>query len=333
MKKYWVLAVLTGLFVSAVWWVPELVQTPVPEVELVTMRQEEYTETFSVEGVVESPSTRELNPQYPFVPSQVLVEEGDYVEYGQLIAVIDPEQTAQALASVAKEYQDYLPEGIFPEVEEVFAQVDVDSLLEEGNISLELHAPMNGILTSVNLTEGELYLPTSPAAAVSSMTYLRIRLSVPEGEISALRVGQDLLFEAAAVPEGVFSATISRISPTAVRKLDGINYQTVVEVLARIDDDFGVLRPGYSIKAQIPRGEERQLSLLPYEAVTTDEEGQEYVYVLQDGMAVRRNVETGMELATAIEITEGLGKYEPVIRNADGLSGEGAVQLAGKDEE
>lgn len=329
MKKYWILAIITLVAIGGIRLAAVYAEPSVPEVQVIRIREEEYTEHFSVNGVVESPSTRELAPSYPFVPEKVLVEEGDAVEFGQLIAVIDPEETAKALASAAKEYADFLPDGLIPdEAEEVFSQIGAESLTELDGFSLELRAPMSGVLTSVNLTEGQLYLPTAPAAAVSSMTSLRVRLSVPENKVGLLRVGQELTFQTPAIEDGLFGAKITRISPTAVQKLDGINYQTVVEVTARIDDDFGVLRPGYSVQADIPAGDAEKMDLLPYEAVLRDDNGTDYVYVLLDGKAVRRDIETGKELSTAVEVTSGLGKYEAVILDAGALSGEGAVQLA-----
>ena len=333
-KKYLILAIATAAAIGGIRLLPGLLTDPAVQVELIRVRKEEYAEHFSVSGTVESPSSRELIPDFPFVPGEVLVEEGDYVEYGQLIAVVDAEKTAKAIVSVAKEYADFLPEGfITPEVEDAIAQFGSETLSEQDEFPLELRAPMSGVLTSVNLQEGQLYLPTAPAAAVSSVSSLRLRLSVPEEQVGSLMLGQEFTFTVPAVEDGLFSARITRISPNAVQQLNGMNYQTVVEVVARIDDDFGVLRPGYSVQASLAAGEEETLSLLPYEAVLRDEDGSDYVYVVRDGAAVKRVVETGRQLSTAVEITEGLGRYEAVVWDAAALPGECAVRLAGEGEE
>ena len=71
----------------------------------------------------------------------------------------------------------------------------------------------------------------------------------------------------------------------------------------------------------------------PDEAVLRDEGGSDYVYVVQDGAAVKRVVETGRQLSTAVEITDGLGRYEAVVWDAAALPGECAVRLAGEGEE
>ncbi len=333
MKKYLILAAATAVAVAGIRLLPEFLAAPVAEVELIRVRREDYAERFSVSGAVESPGSRELSPDFPFVPEKVLVEEGDYVEYGQLIATVDAEETARAILSTVQQYADLLPEELLtPEAEEALAQAGSEALEQQEGQSLELRAPMSGILTSVNLKQGQLYLPTSPAASVSSVSALRLRLSVPEERVGSLRIGQQFTFTVPAVKDGLFSAKITRISPNAVQQLNGTGYQTVVEVLAKIEDDFGVLRPGYSAQASLAAGEEEALDLLPYEAVLRDGEGNDYVYVVQEGRAVRRIVETGRQLATAVEVTDGLGRYEAVVRDAASLPGECAVRLAEKEE-
>ena len=147
-----------------------------------------------------------------------------------------------------------------------------------------------------------------------------------------LRQGDAFSFTAAAVEGGLFSAQITRFSPSAYQKLNGISYETVVDVVARIEDDFNALRPGYTVQAELTAGEPETLWLLPYEAVMQDADGQDYVYVYREGEAVRRNVETGRELSTSVQIVSGVGRYEKVVQDAAALEGEGPVSVkAGED--
>ena len=63
-----------------------------------------------------------------------------------------------------------------------------------------------------------------------------------------------------------------------------------------------------------------------------DADGQDYVYVYREGEAVRRNVETGRELSTSVQIVSGVGRYEKVVQDAAALEGEGPVSVkAGED--
>lgn len=300
-----------------------------PEVQLVSMKELQYTETFSVSGVVESPNERKLTLDFPVIPKKVLVKEGDSVSYGDPIAVINQEATLKALAGFAEQYTGDFPDGLTDEVAEVFADVQ-ENLAENLEFLPEtITAPMTGVISSLSLTPGELYLPTAPAATVSTVEPLQVRLYVPESKVGLMEKGESFTFTASAVPEGLFAANILRFSSSAYQKLDGLSYQTVVDAVAKVEDSFNALRPGYTIQAEIPAGEEETLWLLPYEAVMQDENGQDYVYVYREGEAVRRNVETGQELSTSVQITSGLSRYEKVVRDAESLKGEGPVQAVG----
>ena len=127
--------------------------------------------------------------------------------------------------------------------------------------------------------------------------------------------------------EGLFSGTVTQVLPTAHRKLNGLSYETVVDVFASIDDDFNVLRPGYSVRAEITAGEIETLSLLPYEAILQDPDGTEYVYVFENGFAHRRNIKTGRELSTSAAVASGLSPYETVVSDGSSIQKDGPVRL------
>ena len=101
----------------------------------------------------------------------------------------------------------------------------------------------------------------------------------------------------------------------------------MVDVLATVEEDFDVLRPGYSVRAEIPWGQEETLRLLPYEAILQDADGVEYVYVYREGKVQRRDVKTGVELSTSTAITYGVGPYV-VVRDASAIKGDGPVRVA-----
>ena len=89
--------------------------------------------------------------------------------------------------------------------------------------------------------------------------------------------------------------------------------ETVVDVTVAIEKgDTGMLRAGYSVTAQLITGDERTLTMLPYTAIAQDEIS-EYVYVLEKGISVRRNIETGIELSDKTEILSGITVEDRVL--------------------
>ena len=65
------------------------------------------------------------------------------------------------------------------------------------------------------------------------------------------------------------------------------------------------LKPGYTAKTSIILSEPEMMTLVPYEIINQDENG-EYVYLLENNKAVKRYIQTGAELSEGIEIISGI---------------------------
>ncbi|MCM1023686.1 MAG: efflux RND transporter periplasmic adaptor subunit [Prevotella sp.] len=136
-----------------------------------------------------------------------------------------------------------------------------------------------------NLTKDETYVQTY----------------VPEQDISKVEPGQTAEITGEAFPGIVFSGTVDKISDTASKVQFGNVQKTAVEVKIKIDDPDEILKQGYTASVQIITSEPDTVSLVPYEAVDQDDNG-EFVYVLRDGKAEKLYIETGAELSGGIEL-------------------------------
>ena len=93
----------------------------------------------------------------------------------------------------------------------------------------------------------------------------------------------------------------------------GTHEETVVDVCASIDNLDEEVKAGYTINAKIVVEKEKEINVVPYEAVMQDENETEYVYVFANGMAVRKDIETGVELTDGVEVLSGVSQDEPII--------------------
>lgn len=140
-------------------------------------------------------------------------------------------------------------------------------------------------------------------------------VGVKEEEIAEIKKGQSVRLSGAALPDGKYTGTVTAIGDTAYSRANGASAipDIVVDVTVALETkgDYD-LRSGYSVTAQLKTGEEKALSMLPYTVICQDDEG-EYVYLLQDGVAVRREIETGIELSDMTEIVSGLNAEDRVL--------------------
>ena len=72
-----------------------------------------------------------------------------------------------------------------------------------------------------------------------------------------------------------------------------------------------------------------RVNLLPYEAIGQDENGNEFVYVYQDGNAVRRLVESGVETSNGIEIRQGVYPSDIIIFDASTVTADAPISVQG----
>ena len=101
----------------------------------------------------------------------------------------------------------------------------------------------------------------------------------------------------------------------------------MVDLEIAIDDPDDALKTGFTARAEITTGKQKEMLVVPYEAVLQDTDNVEYVYLVKGSRAVRRDIETGMELLEGVEVREGLTESDVILKNAaDGLAGD-RIQL------
>ena len=140
-------------------------------------------------------------------------------------------------------------------------------------------------------------------------------VAVNEADISLIEEGQTAFLNGAALAEGKYSGSVINIGDTAYTAPVSSSAipETVVDVTISIEKgSFGELRSGYSVTAQLKTGEERMLTMLPYTAIGQDDKG-EYVYILENGISVRKDIVTGIELSDKTEIVSGISAEDRVL--------------------
>lgn len=136
-----------------------------------------------------------------------------------------------------------------------------------------------------------------------------VKIYVPEQDISAVKVGQSAEITGDAFPDIIYHGTVDKISDVAMKIPSG---KTAVEVTVGIADPDKTLKHGYTASVKICTSEPSVMTLIPYEAVGQDDNG-EFVYILRNGRAYKRYVETGRELSGGLELITPVAYDERVI--------------------
>lgn len=177
----------------------------------------------------------------------------------------------------------------------------------------QIRAPIAGIVSALDIKEGEMAVGSSGPAIISIADPgdVQAEVQVNEAKIGNVAVGQDVDVYAVAYPDTPMRGVVEHIATTA-RPASGRNGLTFT-VKIRIVDNAGLtIKPGMSCRAEIKGNTRSGVVSVPSMAVQIDE-GQPIVWVLNDSSVERREVELGEPDLNYQEVVSGLAAGEQVV--------------------
>ena len=286
----------------------------------------------------------------------VPVDAGDWVNQGQVLAVLDRSVQVQQIASarasinVAEADADLAQANLDRALQLVergfISKAEVDRLtatrdaararvqvaraqlgeLQERTARLNIYAPAAGLVLSRHVDPGQTVAGGGePLFTIAKGGEMEMLAKVSESDLAKLSVGTN----ATVTPVGMdksFTGQIWQLSPT----IEELTRQGTARIALTYAPG---LRPGGFATATIGSGT-IVAPMLPESAILSDDEGS-YVYVINDeNKAQRRAVKTGLVTDKGIAIVEGLNGTEKIVLRAGGFLTEGETvqpKLAGAD--
>ncbi len=181
-------------------------------------------------------------------------------------------------------------------------------------------APMAGYVSDRPADVGEYISPTSKVATVVNINPLRVRIDVPEQAISQIRQGESVSVSVADFSDRSFSGRVARISPNVTAT------SRTLTVEADVDNPNGELKPGQFATIRVLLPQKGTAVMVPQRALRTIS-GATYVFVIKNGFAQQRLIQSGQTEGDMVEIKSGIAADEVVaISNVDQLSDGVAVR-------
>lgn len=274
-------------------------------------------------GTVEESSGSSLSFSVPGTVSKVYVKTGDREVKGQPIASIDATtltssyHAAKASLDQAQDAYDRLKvlyeEKSLPEIK----WVDMQSKLQQAKAMEEvarknlkdcqLTAPFEGVIAGKKVEIGQNVAPGVPVVDLVSMQQVKIKVSVPEGDIADIQVGdealvcipaaENLCLEGRVMEKGIVANPLSR------------SY----EVKIAVENRKHVLLPGMVTDVCVMSNREKSAILLPSHIVQIDEQNQTFVWVNQNGRASKRIITCGEYTSGGVVVESGIGSGDEII--------------------
>ncbi len=187
------------------------------------------------------------------------------------------------------------------------AASSLKSVQDEYDAAAEgVKAAFTGIVTEVTTVSGAPVTQGSQLVTMKSSEDIKVVISVSKYDLQKLEIGQKVDLT---ISGREYTGSVSKINRMATVNLTGT---AAIGAEIHIDNPDEYIYLGIEAKAEIHTHKAEQVMLLPIEAVNADRDG-DFVYVVENNIAVRRSVVTGISSDTYIEIKAGLSDTESVI--------------------
>lgn len=155
-----------------------------------------------------------------------------------------------------------------------------------------------------------------PSAGSSILIYdqskYKMEMKVSQYDAVSIKTGQEADIKVKGLDK-IYKGQVTKIAEAAEVEISGTDKETNVLVEITLNDADEHIKSGYEADAAVVLNEKQNAVAVNFEAIQTDEEGKKYIFILENNIAKKRIVETGLETDFEIEITSGLKEGEKYI--------------------
>jgi len=192
--------------------------------------------------------------------------------------------------------------------------------VREPVVTVSVQALEKQTVTGVVSCTGRVEEAGREVLAASTGGTVQVRAAVPENRLRSVAVGQRVTVSGTAFSAERYGGTVLSIADKAYTTPTGA---TVLDAIVALDATDTSLKCGLTAKVDICVSEQVGI-VIPYSSLCADEDGGEYVYVVKDGRAVRRDVTVGEELRDGVLVTAGVAAGEQLILQPEDVPCDGA---------
>ncbi|KAF1038979.1 MAG: Macrolide export protein MacA [Herbaspirillum frisingense] len=319
--------------------------------DLYTVGSGELRQVLPLSGALRALNQASVKARVAGEVQQVLVREGEAVKEGQVLARIDPSDyqakvdqargslvASQGQLDIATQTRNnnqtllnrgFISRNAFDTAASQFdiAKANVDSArgaLEVARKALAdtvVRSPIAGLISARNVQPGEKVAVDGKLLDVVDLSQMELEAPVPTNDILKVQIGQEVLVAVEGLPQKV-AGKVVRINPATQ------SGSRSIMVYVRLDNPQGLLRAGMFADAGLTLERKARVLTVPSTAIQV-EDGNAYVYAVENGSLARRPVVTGLQGraqdGNATEIVSGLNEGAQIVKANLGILREGTA--------
>lgn len=294
------------------------------EVETMVVTPHRLTERFATVGTILADEQIEIRSEIAGVIDEIRFAEGSQVVPGELLVqIVDAEFVAERdraryqveLARLREERQkDLFEQGLTSRDDYDLALsrlnvLEAELRLAEAQLAkTQIRAPFAGIIGLRRVSRGAALAPQMPIATLQKIDTVKMEFTVPESYAATLQVGESVRFRVKG-SDREHQGVIYAFEPNVDRETRSLRAR------ARSSNPDGDLLPGAFADVDLAIREIEDALTVPALSIIP-ELGSKKVFIVEDGKAVPRLVETGVRTPTEVQIIRGLEPGDRVIVSA-----------------
>lgn len=297
-------------------------ETPAIPVETTTPIRGDIDATFTGTAPIEAFSEATVIAKVEGEVRQILVEEGDTVVKNQVLARLDGDrlrlemnESQARLRKMQRDFernQELTETGLISEGDFEKIKFDLEALQAAYNLAnleldyTQIRAPIDGVVSERFIKIGNTIKAGDAIFHVTSLSPLVAYLHVPEREYRQIAAGQSAGIRIDALGGDPILAYVTRVSPI-VDPATG-----TFKITIEIGNEQKRIKPGMFGRMAITYDRHENALQIPRSAIIESATATS-VLVEEEGIAIRKVVQTGYSFNGMIEITSGLDDGENVI--------------------
>ena len=300
---------------------PSWAQSDITRVEVLPVRQSELIRDVAAVGTLVARESVMLRPEVSGRISAISFEEGRPVKKGQLLIQLDPAMAqaqlnqAQANLNLAgsqhKRSSELSRQGFISQQakDESGSRLAVQQAeVQLARVQLDktrIRAPFDGVTGLRNVSVGDYVGPGTDLVQLEDVSTLNVDFRIPEQYLGAVRTGMPVELRFDAFLGETRKGTVLAVSPT----VDAAGRSILLR--AQVPNEDGALRPGLFSRVRLELSRYQAL-MVPETALAPSGQDQ-YIYIVKDGRAERRQVQIGVREQGWVQVTGDLNAGDNVL--------------------
>lgn len=167
-------------------------------------------------------------------------------------------------------------------------------------------ADFDGVVTEMEAVEGSVPQEGTKLVTVESTEKVKVEINVSKYDLDKIQIGQSASIDIAGKK---YDGKVTKIDRMATTNQSGA---AVVGAEIEIENPDTAIFLGVEARVEISTASVSGVVAVPLEVINTDMEG-DFVFVAENGVAVKKRITTGITSDSFSEVTEGLAEGETII--------------------